>query len=64
MLKNSDYQLNTVVELKKPHPSGTVEWIVVRLGADIKIKSSIKPGLFIMMTRVDFNKKVKKVIKF
>lgn len=64
MLNNTDYQLGTIVVLKKPHPSKTVEWEVVRLGADIKIKSTIKKDLFIMMTRRDFNKAVDKVIKF
>lgn len=64
MLKNNEYQLGTIVELKKPHPSGTVQWEVVRLGADIKIKSTIKAGLFIMMTRSDFNRKVKSIISF
>jgi len=64
MLNNSEYQIGTIVSLKKPHPSGTVEWEVVRLGADIKIKSSIDKGLFIMMSRRDFNRKVNEVIKF
>lgn len=62
MLNNDDYEIGTIVELKKPHPSGTTEWEVIRLGADIKIKSTIKKDLFIMMTRRDFNKKVKKII--
>lgn len=62
MLNNDEYQLGTIVELKKPHPSGTTQWEVVRLGADIKIKSTIKNDLFIMMTRKDFNRKVKSVI--
>ncbi|MCK5945665.1 MAG: DUF951 domain-containing protein [Mycoplasmataceae bacterium] len=64
MLDNKEYQIGTIVNLKKPHPSGTVEWEVIRLGADIKIKSNIKKGLFIMMTRNDFNRKVKKIISF
>lgn len=62
MLNNNEYKLGTIVELKKPHPSGTTEWEVVRLGADIKIKSTIKNGLFIMMERRDFNRKVKTII--
>ncbi len=64
MISNNEYKLNSIVKLKKPHPSGTVEWEVIRLGADIKIKSTIKKGLFIMMTRKDFNRKVIEVIKF
>ncbi len=62
MLSNDQYKLGTIVSLKKPHPSGTEEWEVIRLGADIKIKSTIKKDLFIMMTRRDFNKKVKEII--
>lgn len=64
MLNNTDYQLGTIVTLKKPHPSGTKEWEVIRLGADIKIKSTIIKDLFIMMPRRDFNKKVDQVIKY
>lgn len=64
MLSNEDYRLGTLVALKKPHPSGTTEWEVVRLGADIKIKSTINNGLFLMFERRDFNRKVLKVIKY
>lgn len=64
MLSNDQYQLGTIVQLKKPHPSGTTEWEVIRLGADIKIKSIIKKDLFIMMARKDFNRKAVKVIKY
>jgi hypothetical protein len=30
-----DLQLNDTVRLRKPHPCGSYEWRVVRLGADI-----------------------------
>ncbi|WP_143787178.1 DUF951 domain-containing protein, partial [Oenococcus oeni] len=29
-----DYQLNTIVEMKKPHACGNNSWKVVRMGAD------------------------------
>lgn len=64
MISNDMYKLGTIVSLKKPHPSGTTEWEVVRLGADIKIKSTIEKSLFIMMSRKDFNKKVKSIITY
>ena len=64
MLNNDQYQIGTIVTLNKPHPSGTVEWEVVRLGADIKLKSTIDKALFIMMPRVKFNRRVKEVIKY
>lgn len=64
MLNNNEYKLGTIIELKKPHPSGTKHWEVVRLGADIKIQSTIDKGLFIMMERRRFNRKVKEIIKY
>lgn len=64
MLNNDQYQLGSIVTLKKPHPSGTKEWEVVRLGADIKIKSTISNSLYLMLERKDFNRKVEKIIKF
>jgi len=33
-----DLQLNDRVRLRKPHPCGSYEWIVVRLGADIGLE--------------------------
>ena len=32
---DKDYQLNSIVIMKKPHPCGTNEWEIVRVGADI-----------------------------
>lgn len=58
----NNYQLNSIVVMKKPHPCGTNEWEIVRIGADIKIKC-INCGRTIMMPRIEFNKKLKKVIK-
>jgi hypothetical protein len=33
-----ELRLGDVIRLKKPHPCGSYEWVVVRLGADIGIK--------------------------
>lgn len=60
---DKDYQLNSIVIMKKPHPCGTKEWEIVRVGADIKIKC-LKCNRMIMIPRVEFNKKLKKVIKY
>ena len=57
-----DYKLNDKVIMKKEHPCGTNEWEIVRVGTDIKIKC-IYCGRTIMMPRIEFNKKMKKVIK-
>lgn len=60
-MENKEYSLGTKVVMKKGHPCGTNEWEVVRVGADIKIKC-IGCGRTVMMPRLEFNKKLKKVI--
>lgn len=55
------YNLNSRVIMKKPHACGTNEWLITRLGVDIKIKC-IKCGREIMMDRLEFEKKLKKVL--
>ena len=57
----SEYGLNDIVEMKKEHPCGSNEWEITRVGADIKIKC-LNCGRSIMLSRIDFNKKIKKVI--
>lgn len=56
----NDYELNTIVEMKKPHACGEKLFKVIRLGADIRIKCE-GCGRSIMLPRQEFNKKVKKI---
>ena len=56
-----DYKLNDIVIMKKQHPCGTNKWQIVRVGADIKIKC-LNCSRTIMLTRIGFNKKIKKVV--
>jgi len=58
-----EYKLNSIVMMKKQHPCGTNEFEIVRVGADIKIKCC-NCERCIMLTRIEFNKKLKKVITF
>lgn len=60
---DKDYRLGSVVVMKKQHPCGTNEWEITRVGADIKIKC-LNCNRSIMMPRIEFNKKLKKVITF
>ncbi|MDO4962948.1 MAG: DUF951 domain-containing protein [bacterium] len=60
---DKEYKVGSIVIMKKDHPCGTNEWEVTRIGADIKIKC-IKCNRFIMLPRIDFNKKLKKVKQF
>ena len=58
-----EYKLNSIVMMKKQHPCGSNEFEIVRVGADIKIKCC-NCGRCIMLPRIDFNKKIKKVIAY
>ena len=59
---NKEYELNSLVELKKQHPCGNKIFRITRIGVDIKIKCE-KCGRTIMLPRIDFNKKIKKVLE-
>ena len=60
--KDLNYELGTKVIMKKQHPCGTNLWKIVRLGADIKIKC-VNCGRIIMLPRIEFNKKLKRIVK-
>jgi len=55
-----EYKLGSRVIMKKGHPCGNNCFEIVRVGADIKIKC-LNCGRVVMMSRVEFNKKIKKV---
>ena len=58
-----EYKLGSIVVMKKGHPCGGNEWEITRIGADIKLKC-LQCGRIIMLPRIDFNKKLKKVTNF
>ena len=55
------YNINDHVIMKKPHACKTNEWIITRVGVDIKLKC-LYCGHEIMMDRLEFERKLKKVI--
>lgn len=55
-------EVGTIVTMKKGHPCGANEWEVVRLGVDIKLKCC-NCSRIVMMPRIEFNKKMKKILK-
>lgn len=59
-MKNN-YKLDSLVMMKKGHPCGNNEWKIIRLGVDIKIKCT-KCGREVMLDRLEFEKKLKKVL--
>ena len=55
-------EINDMVRLRKPHPCGSYEWSVVRLGADIGLKCNTC-GRRVLLTRRDFEKRLKTVVR-
>ncbi|HEY70371.1 MAG TPA: DUF951 domain-containing protein [Anaerolineae bacterium] len=57
-----DLQMDDVLRLRKPHPCGSTDWIVVRLGADIGLKC-LGCGRRILMPRREVARRLKKVVR-
>ncbi len=53
-----DLQMDDVVRLRKPHPCGGTEWVVVRLGADIGIRCQTC-GRRILLSRRELARRMK-----
>lgn len=55
------YKLNDIVIMKKPHACGENKWQIIRGGVDIKIKC-LNCGREVMLDRLEFERKLKKVL--
>jgi len=55
-----DVRLGDKLTLKKPHPCGSREWTVLRVGMDFKLRCA-GCGHEIMAPRADIEKKIKKI---
>jgi hypothetical protein len=56
-----DLQLNDIVRLRKPHPCGSFEWTVTRLGADIGLECK-GCGRRVMLTRRELARRTKVIL--
>lgn len=54
-------QVDDVVRLRKPHPCGSYEWRVVRIGADIGLKC-VTCGRRVLLDRATFSKRLKAIV--
>ncbi|QHS23821.1 DUF951 domain-containing protein [Virgibacillus sp. MSP4-1] len=61
MDQSKQFGMNDVVEMKKPHPCGTNEWKIIRMGMDIRIKCE-GCNHSVLIPRKKFEKKLKKII--
>lgn len=60
-MKYADLGLNDRVRLRKPHPCGSTDWRVVRLGADIGLKCE-GCGRRVLLSRSEVEKRIKQVL--
>ena len=61
-MEDKQYDLNDLVEMKKPHPCGVNKWKIIRLGMDIRIKCE-GCGHSVLIPRKEFARKMKKVVE-
>ena len=54
-------QLNDVVRMRKPHPCGSYEWTVTRLGADIGLECK-GCSRRVMLTRRELARRTKTIL--
>jgi hypothetical protein len=55
-----EISINDILQLKKPHPCGSYEWKVVRLGADIGLVCC-KCDRKVLLSRRELSKRLKKI---
>ena len=56
------FHLGDIVQMKKPHPCGTNEMEIIRMGMDIRIKC-VGCKHSILIPRAKFEKNMKKVLR-
>lgn len=49
------------VRLKKPHPCGSYEWEIIRLGTDVRIKC-VKCGHTVLIGRSELERRIKGIV--
>lgn len=55
-----DIRVGDILTMKKPHPCGETHWLVLRIGADFKLRCT-GCGHEVMGARSKFERNVKKV---
>jgi hypothetical protein len=58
----TELQMEDVLRLRKPHPCGSTDWVVVRLGADIGLKC-LGCGRRILLPRRDVARRLKTYVR-
>jgi len=53
-----DFRIGDVIRLRKPHPCGSYDWTVVRIGADIGLRC-LNCNHRVLLTRRDAERRLK-----
>ncbi|MDL2281233.1 DUF951 domain-containing protein [Selenomonadales bacterium OttesenSCG-928-I06] len=61
MLDKYSYKVGDIVKMKKPHPCGEYNWLILRTGIDFRLKC-LKCERLVMIPRPKFEKGVKSVV--
>ncbi|WP_281883289.1 DUF951 domain-containing protein [Paenibacillus sp. YYML68] len=61
-MERKQYELGDIVLMKKPHPCGTNEMEIIRMGMDIRIKC-VGCKHSVLVPRAKFESKLKKVLR-
>lgn len=62
MPEKINFEVGDIVTMKKPHPCGSTDWELLRVGADFRLKC-MGCGHQLMLARSKVEKAVKKVRK-
>jgi hypothetical protein len=60
-MENKEFNLNDIVQMKKPHPCGENKWKIIRMGMDIRLKCE-GCGHSVLIPRREFERKMKKIL--
>lgn len=61
-MEKQQYRLGDIVRMKKPHPCGSNEWEILRVGMDFRLKCQ-GCGHLVMLPRPKFEKMVRAIVK-
>jgi len=62
VVDHMDIHVNDILKMKKPHPCGSQEWFVLRVGMDFKMRCQ-GCGHEVMLPRNKVEKNIKKVFR-
>lgn len=57
-----DIRLKDVLEMKKPHPCGEKRWLVLRVGADFRLRC-LGCGHEVMIPRFKAEKNIRRILR-